>query len=110
MMDRRAISQKRRAQICLAQDGRCFVCGDKLRPGKIEIDHRQALVHGGDDADDNLAALCVTCHCEKTKSDVKGLRKAERIAIGGRQRRGKPMDGSKLSPFKKHMNGEVSRR
>lgn len=110
MVDRRSLSQKRRAQIVLAQDGRCYVCGCRLHYGRFEIDHRQALVHGGDDADDNLAALCVTCHCEKTRKDVKGLRKATRIAVGGKQRKGPPMPGSRASGLKKHMDGSVSRR
>ncbi len=110
MVDRRSISKKRRAQICLAQDGKCFVCGDPLKVGKFEIDHRQALVHGGDDADDNLAALCTNCHTAKTRADVQANAKVQRLIYGGRTRKGPPMQGSRASGLKKHMDGSVSRR
>ena len=107
MIDRRSLSQKRRAQICLAQDGKCFVCGDNLKPGQFEIDHRQALVHGGDDGDDNLRACCLNCHCEKTRADIQANAKVKRIISGGRQRKGPPMPGTKASGIRKRMNGQV---
>ena len=111
MIDRRSISQKRRAEICLRQNGLCAMCGAKLLPGKFEIDHETALVHSGSNEDDNLRALCTSpCHRSKTKKDVQAQAKVERIAWGGRQRKGPPMPGSKNTKFKKHMDGSVSWR
>ncbi len=47
MIDRRSISQRARAEICLRQKGCCADCGEKLKPGQFAIDHIQALEHGG---------------------------------------------------------------
>lgn len=110
MIDRRSFSQKRRTEICLRQSGKCADCGEKLRPGMFDIDHRQALIHGGDNEGDNLAAICFECHKRKTAKDVHGRAHADRIAVGGKQRKGPPMPGSRKSAFKKHMDGSVSRR
>ena len=107
MVDRRSFSQKRRAEICLRQRGLCADCGEKIKPAMFDIDHRQALIHGGDNADDNLAAICFDCHKAKTAKDVHGHAHAERIAWGGKQRKGPPMPGSKRSKFRKKMNGDV---
>lgn len=106
-IDRRSLSQKRRAELVLAQGGKCADCGKKLRPGMFDVDHRQALVHGGDNEPDNLVAICFDCHKAKTRKDVQARAHGDRIAAGGRQRTGKPMDGSRNSKFKKKMDGSV---
>lgn len=110
-VDRRYLTQKQRVELVLSQDGRCAMCGDKLRPGNIEYDHVQALVHGGDNAPDNWRAICADpCHRNKTRADVQAKAKADRLAVGGRQRKGPPMPGSRASKFKRKMSGEVVRR
>lgn len=109
MVDRRSFSQKKRAEICLRQGGKCG-CGEKLQAGLYEIDHIAALIHGGSNDDDNLRAICVDCHKNKTRKDVQGRAHHDRIAAGGKQRKGPPMAGSRGSLFKKHMDGSVSRR
>jgi 5-methylcytosine-specific restriction protein A len=109
MVDRRSFSQKKRAEICLRQGGKCG-CGEKLQLGQYEIDHIQALVHDGDNEDDNLRAICRDCHKAKTRKDVQGRAHHDRIAVGGKQRKGPPMPGSRASGLKKHMDGSVSRR
>lgn len=111
MLDRRSLSQKARAELVLAQDGRCAMCGNKLQPGHIEFDHIQALEHDGDNAPDNWRALCASpCHKAKTKADHQGRAKRDRIIIGGRQRKSAPMPGSKASGLRKRMDGRVERR
>lgn len=109
-VDRKSVSQKKRVEICVRQDGKCADCGEKLRPSMYDIDHRQALIHGGDNADDNLVAICAGCHKAKTRKDVHARAHGDRIAVGGKQRSGRPMDGSKKSRFKKHMDGRVTIR
>lgn len=110
MTDRRSISQKRRAEIMLAQGGKCAMCPAKLRLGFTEFDHTQALIHGGDNEPDNWRALCIDCHKDKTRKDVHARAHADRIAVGGRQRSGPPMPGSRKSKFKKHLDGRVTLR
>lgn len=110
MIDRRTFSQKKRAEIVLRQGGNCRDCGEKLQPSRFQIDHRQALIHDGDNSDENLAAVCDACHRIKTKKDVHARAHADRVAVVGRQRRGPPMPGSRNSRFKKHMDGRTSYR
>jgi 5-methylcytosine-specific restriction protein A len=56
----------------MARDcGLCVACQakGKITPG-AEIDHKVALVNGGDDNPDNLQTLCKECHREKTAQDT----------------------------------------
>jgi 5-methylcytosine-specific restriction enzyme A len=109
MTDRRSISQSRREAILKRQNDACAVCGCALRGGRFEIDHTQALVHGGDNDDDNLRALCPRCHRVKTKEDVRGDAHAGRVYVGGKQRKGPPLPGTKASGIRKRFNGTVER-
>lgn len=119
MTDARSISQKLRAEIVLRQGGRC-PCGDKLMPARFHIDHIQAVSAGGDASPGNLQALCLNCHKAKTfrprggattiSGDNFEAKRAGRIAVGGKQRKSRPMDGSKDSLWKKPMYGPAVRR
>ena len=52
-----------------ARDGnRCLVCGSTYR---LEVDHRIALMNGGDNSIENLGTLCDPCHVKKTRLDYK---------------------------------------
>lgn len=59
--------QKQRARI-LRRDG--YLCQPCERVGRAtvatEVDHIINKASGGDDSDDNLQAICSTCHSEKT--------------------------------------------
>lgn len=111
MIDRKSLTQKRRLEIVLAQDGRCSMCGNKLVNGHYEFDHIQALEHDGDNAADNWRAICVSpCHKLKTKADHQAAHKRDRIAVGGRQRKGAPLMGTKASGWRRRMDGTVERR
>jgi 5-methylcytosine-specific restriction endonuclease McrA len=84
MTDRRSFSQEKRREILARQSGKC-ACGKELKAGMFEIDHVQALIHGGDNADDNLRAICFDCHKDKTRKDVQERSRGDRIAVGGKQ-------------------------
>jgi len=44
----------------LARDGwRCQICG---RQENLEVHHRELRSHLGSDTEENLIALCVSCH------------------------------------------------
>lgn len=69
------------ARIFAANDGRCHICGRKLRPGDdYEIDHKVALALGGTDDDDNLAPACDWCHGAKSSDDTTAAAKGKRTA------------------------------
>lgn len=91
--------------------GCCYRSGVKLLPGMWDIDHVVALANGGEHRESNLAPIWKEKHKEKTREDVKikattyrkkkahiGLRKKSRFA------------GSKDSPWKKKLNGQVVKR
>lgn len=111
MEARRHLTQAQKAKVMLRQSGKCAGCGKRLIAKMFEFDHIQDLQHDGDNELDNWQALCTKPgHRLKTKKGIQARTKAVRLSVGGKQRRGKPMDGSRDSPFKKHMSGEVSRR
>lgn len=111
MEARRHLTQAQKAKVMLRQLGKCAGCGKRLIVGLFEFDHIQDLQHDGDNELDNWQALCTKpCHRLKTKKGVQARAKVERVAVGGRQRKGPPMEGSRDSRFKKHMDGRVSRR
>lgn len=42
----------------------------KLRPAK-QVDHKLPKFEGGTDDDENLQAICVTCHQAKTAAEAR---------------------------------------
>ena len=114
---RNRLTDHQRAQIFLDREGKCHVCERKLRSGdRWQLDHIIALEVGGTDAPDNLAPCCDWCHKGKTAEDHKKAAKGRAISVAHiippsqRQKKGRPIPGSKRSGFKKKMNGEVVRR
>ena len=57
-----------RNQILYDQDYKCNVCRIKIPP-QHQFDHIVALEDGGEDAIENLQALCGTCHDNKTHAN-----------------------------------------
>ena len=65
--------QRLRRQV-LARDGYRCRCG---RAGRLEVDHRQPVQHGGAPwAMRNLQALCRGCHIRKTRQENRRPRSA----------------------------------
>ncbi len=113
MSARGHLTQKRKLELHLKQHGKCADCGDKLITALFEYDHIQDLQFSGDNELDNWQILCTAgkrCHQKKTRAASKASSHVDRIAVGGKQRKGRPMPGSRDSPFKKLMSGEVVRR
>jgi 5-methylcytosine-specific restriction protein A len=103
-----------RLRIFQKHNGVCPVCHRMLRSGHWELDHRTALINGGENRERNLVPVCTSpCHRNKTRADV-----AEKSAVYERQlshagikaRRGPPMPGTKASGLRKRMDGRVERR
>ena len=63
----------------LERDGyRCQQCG---KPGRLEADHVIPLMDGGAAWDpDNIQALCVSCHLQKTRLERATPQSPSRIA------------------------------
>jgi 5-methylcytosine-specific restriction protein A len=114
---RRKLTDHQRAAIFLDRGGKCHACGRKLRSGDVwQLDHVLALELGGKDEPANLAPCCDWCHKGKTAEDhskaAKGRAVATSIIIprSQRQRKGRPMPGSKASGWRKRMDGTIERR
>ncbi|MFJ2806141.1 HNH endonuclease [Kitasatospora sp. NPDC087271] len=45
------------------------MCGEDFPAELVDVDHRTPLALGGEDTDDNVQALCRTCHQAKTARD-----------------------------------------
>lgn len=113
--DTTAIPPRVKARIALAQDGVCNCgCGVKLGQAgeRIDFDHIQALILGGENRESNLQALRYRCHKTKTSQDVKQKSKEARVRNkhnGFTQPKAK-IQGSKGTPFKKKVSGEIIKR
>ena len=131
---RKRLTKKRRAQLFLDRKGRCHRCGCKIAAGGRWIaEHYIALSNGGTNEWSNWDLTCMACFHPKNKSDAKQGSKRRRIHAAsarhaarmadkgnlipvavwgemGERSRHRPMAGNRNSPFKKHMDGRVSRR
>ena len=104
-----------KARIIAAQDGKCACgCGQKLGLAgeRIDFDHTQALILGGENRESNLRALRQPCHGEKTRADVaqKATEARKRNKHLGLNKPKATLPGSKGSKWKRKVNGEVVRR
>ena len=83
----------------------CQSCGHPLsRQRRLNIDHKIALINGGENRENNLQPLCRNCHGDKTAADVreKSLIYRKRVrAAGLRKPKGRPMPGTKASGIRK---------
>ena len=62
----RNVSSKTKQEVKSRDGNCCLVCGSTVQ---LEVDHRIALMNGGDNSVDNLGTLCDSCHNEKTRYD-----------------------------------------
>ena len=93
------------------QGGKCAICGHTIgEEEQFHADHIIPLAIGGEDSLSNIQIVHAPCHRSKTKDDVKTIAKVRRIRNGGRKRKGRPMPGSRLTPWKKKLNGRTVRR
>ena len=79
MIARRFLSPKRRLAIFLAADGRCHLCGQRIKPGeKWDVEHPIPLALGGADGDTNRAPAHSKCHAPKSAQDAGDIARAKR--------------------------------
>ena len=114
-MTRRNFTRKTRAAVFLRAGGCCENpdCGARLKTGEGIYDHVLPDALGGEPTEENCKLICSTCNKAKTADDVRRIRKADRQRdklSGAFKRRGKSIPGSKDTPWKKKLSGEVVRR
>lgn len=95
-------------------EGRCQCgCNRKIMPGENwVVDHRIALINGGEHRERNLQPLIGAHHQVKTRQDVAIKSKIARTRSRhlGIKRKRSSLPCGKNSPFKKKVTGEVVRR
>jgi|APSaa5957512576_1039674.scaffolds.fasta_scaffold30168_3 5-methylcytosine-specific restriction endonuclease McrA len=76
---KRNVSAKTKRYIIERDGGSCVICGSTY---KLEVDHRRALMNGGNNSYANLATLCDDCHNDKTRMDNSIRRKRNKMCKG----------------------------
>lgn len=111
---RRRLTDQQLAALFLRHNGKCACCTRKIRSGEVwHADHIIALENGGSNDPSNFQPLCAWCHREKTKEDHAKAAKSRHVATAHvvptihRQKKGRPLPGSRRSKWKRKMNGEV---
>lgn len=62
-------------------DGRCYLSGREIRPGDPwELEHRVALILGGEHRESNMAPVLAEFHKQKTAAEMKVKAKTDAIA------------------------------
>ena len=114
---RNRLTDQQKAKLFLERGGRCHRCKRKLGPSDTWTDeHVIALENGGTNAWDNRDISCSWCKPLKDAEDHKKAAKGRAVAVATiiprsqRQRKGRPMMGSKASGWRKRMDGSVERR
>ena len=73
---RQCINKHVRKEVICKQNSQCNTCTKPLTEYNTNIDHKIGVQFGGTNDEDNLQALCVECHSEKT---IKERRNHKRI-------------------------------
>lgn len=70
-----------RLRIFKAYEGRCYLSGRPIRPGEAwELEHKVALILGGEHRESNLAPALSEFHKPKTAAEMKIKAKTDAIA------------------------------
>lgn len=103
-----------RLRVFLKFDGTCQCgCGTKINHKPWQLDHKTALINGGENRESNLWPLLTEHHKTKTAQDSaeKSRTYYKRLSnYGIKSRSGRPMPGSKASGWKRKISGEWVRR
>ena len=92
--------------------GLCYLSGIRLTPGTWEIEHKVAIINGGENRESNLAPVSKgKVHQTKSREDVKTKAityRKKKANIGLRKKSKFP--GSKDSPWKRKIDGTWVKR
>lgn len=101
-----------RLRVFLREGGRCHLSGRKIMPGELwELDHKRALINGGEHRESNLFPALRDKHRQKTAVDVaeKATTARKRSKHLGIKQSAHPLPGSRASGIRKRMSGKVER-
>lgn len=79
-MARKSFSTRERTRIFKLHGGICHLCKQEIQIGEaFDLEHVIPWELTRDDSDENVKPAHKHCHKEKTKEDVRAIRKADRI-------------------------------
>ncbi|MGR9130819.1 HNH endonuclease [Rhizobium leguminosarum] len=78
-MSRLEFNRKTKAAIIARAAGKCEKCAAVLKKGEGEVDHVLPCALGGEPTIANGRLICRVCHVEKTATDIRSIRKADRV-------------------------------
>lgn len=113
MTGRREFPTKVRVAAFQRSGGLCETCSGRLYVGKITYDHILPDWLGGEPTLANCQVLCSACDKVKTRADVGRIAKTKRVEArhtGAKAPSRNPLPGSRRSPWRKKINGEVVAR
>lgn len=71
---RRRLSAKERKQVFDMYNGHCAYCGTEITFRGMQVDHKQPLRIGGEDALENMFPACRSCNHYKATLDIEKFR------------------------------------
>jgi HNH endonuclease len=126
MTARREFTAKIKLEAWARCKGRCERCKEKIVGSRAPPQYDHSTPEAVADKSkplsvDDCNVLCLDCHFLKTfrrawgpasRGDVTEIAKTKRIQAkqAGKQRKGRPMPGTKASGWRKRMDGRVERR
>lgn len=114
-MKRCSLSRLMRTRIFDTGCGVCCICNTEIHASSGEkwiVEHLKPLWLGGADDETNMGPAHERCAIQKTvgEAPVKAKNDRQRAAHLGIKKSGRPMVGSKASPWKRKMDGSVVKR
>ena len=81
MTKRKPITDKMKMEVLRRQNAtvQCYLCKEVFMLMLIQFDHVHALCHEGSHESDNLFPVCLDCHKDKSRADVRDLAHVRRL-------------------------------
>ena len=103
-----SFSPKRRAEVLLANGGRCYLTNAKIAAGDAwDVEHVIPLAQGGTNDLANLKPALASAHKVKSATDAANTAKAKRLAGETCQGQGKPIPARGFSDRTRGFDGNV---
>lgn len=113
---REFLTDHQKTKLFMERGGICHRCTTKIRGRRWYVEHLVSLGNGGTNAWENLGVTCENCFAPKNAEDAKKQAKGRAVATAciippsQRQKKGRPLPGSRNSGWKRKMSGEWVRR
>jgi Zn finger protein HypA/HybF involved in hydrogenase expression len=106
VVPKRTLSRSLRVEIAYRQQYQCNVCHLFPIPPDFQVDHVIALEDQGEDVADNLQALCIACHSQKTRFNR--LRKVPQFSKAAETQHAQFQPPPPTSTFSKYFHQQQS--